>query len=204
MIGRLRGQVIEKHPPVVLVDVAGVGYEVEVPLSTFHDLPGAGEAVTLHTHLAIKEDAHSLYGFASQRERTVFRTLIRISGVGPKLALTLLSGMRVEELLGCIEAQDTSALTRVPGVGKKTAERLLVELRDRIDGLGLLPSAAAGTGVAPAGETPAATDAVSEAVAALIALGYKPPEASQMVRKLDASERSSEELIRMALQGAAR
>lgn len=204
MIGRLRGQVIEKHPPVVLVDVAGVGYEVEVPLSTFHDLPPAGEAVTLHTHLAIKEDAHSLYGFASQRERTVFRTLIRISGVGPKLALTLLSGMRVDELLGCIEAQDTSALTRVPGVGKKTAERLLVELRDRIDGLGLLPTASPGEAAA-AGDA-AATDqgAVSEAVAALIALGYKPPEASQMVRKLDAAERSSEELIRMALQGAAR
>lgn len=204
MIGRLRGQIIEKHPPVVLLDVAGVGYEVEVPLSTFHDLPAAGEAVTLHTHLAVKEDAHSLYGFSSQRERTVFRTLIRISGVGPKLALTLLSGMRVEELLACIDAQDTSALTRVPGVGKKTAERLLVELRDRIDGLGLLSRpAAAGTG-GTGQPTAAAQDAVSEAVAALIALGYKPPEASQMVRRLDSDGRSSEELIRMALQGAAR
>jgi len=203
MIGRLRGTLIEKHPPVVLVDVGGVGYEVETPLSTFHDLPAAGETVTLHTHLSVKEDAHNLYGFASARERTVFRSLIRISGVGPKLALTLLSGMRVDELLGCIEAQDASALTRVPGVGKKTAERLLVELRDRIDGLGLL-AGAAGQG-APAGQTaPAADDAVSEAVSALVSLGYRPPEASQMIRRLDAAERSSEELIRLALQGAAR
>lgn len=203
MIGRLHGTLLEKHPPVVLVDVGGVGYEVEVPLSTFHELPAAGETVTLQTHLAIKDDAHTLYGFANARERTVFRTLIKISGVGPKLALTLLSGMRVEELLGCIEAQDTSALTRVPGVGKKTAERLLVELRDRIDGLGLL-----GTGAPPAGDArPAAAapdDAVSEAVAALVALGYKPPEANQMVRKLDTAERSSEALIRLALQGAGR
>lgn len=204
MIGRLRGHVVEKHAPVVVVDVAGVGYEVEVALSTFHDLPAAGEPVTLHTHLAIKDDAHSLYGFSSQRERTLFRTLIRISGVGPKLALTLLSGMQVDELLGCIEAQDSSALTRVPGVGKKTAERLLVEMRDRIDGLGLLGTSPPLDAAAAGTQTAAAQDAASEAVAALIALGYKPPEASQMVRKLDARDRSSEELIRMALQGTAR
>lgn len=202
MIGRLRGTLIEKHPPVVLVDVAGVGYEVETPLSTFHELPAAGETVTLHTHLSVKEDAHNLYGFASTRERTLFRSLIRISGVGPKLALTLLSGMRVEELLGCIEAQDASALTRVPGVGKKTAERLMVELRDRIDGLGLLGGGTVAG--APEPVEAAATDAVSEAVSALVSLGYKPPEASRMIRRLDAAERSSEELIRMALQGAMR
>jgi Holliday junction DNA helicase RuvA len=204
MIGRLRGNILEKHPPLVLVDVSGVGYEVEVPLSTFHDLPDTGDVVTLHTHLAIKDDAHNLYGFSSQRERTVFRTLIRISGVGPKLALTLLSGMRVEELLACIDARDSSALTRVPGVGKKTAERLLVELRDRIDGLGLLGATPGMASGSPDNIGPAAQDAASEAVAALIALGYKPPEASQMIRKLDGHERSSEELIRMALQGAAR
>ena len=194
MIGRLTGILAEKQPPDLLVDVHGVGYEVQAPLSTFDGLPPVGEKVSLHTHLAVREDGQNLYGFASGRERELFRALIRVSGVGPKLALTLLSGMRVDEFTSCLEQQDIPRLTRVPGVGRKTAERLVVEMHDRVKGLG---------GAKPAatrGDTADAADASSEAISALIALGYKQTEASRLVEKANEPGLASEELIRRALQ----
>lgn len=200
MIGRLRGVLVEKRPPWLLVDVGGVGYEVEAPMSTFYDLPALNEHVTLYTHLAVKEDAHSLYGFATDRERALFRTLIRISGIGPRLALGILSSIRPDDFIRSIELQDTATLTRLPGIGKKTAERLLIELRDRIKDLGAAPLAAAGalpTAVA-------AGDPVAEAVSALVALGYKPAEAARLVQGIDATDKTTEQLIRLALQKAVR
>jgi Holliday junction DNA helicase RuvA len=131
VIGRLRGTLAEKQPPHLIIDVNGVGYELEVPMTTLYRLPKVGEPVTVHTHLVVREDAHLLYGFAEKRERELFRELIRLNGVGPKLALALMSGLEVDELVRCVQAQDASVLVRVPGVGKKTAERLLVELKER-------------------------------------------------------------------------
>ncbi len=140
MIGRLRGTLAEKQPPHLILDVNGVGYEVEVPMTTLYRLPSVGEPVTLHTHLVVREDAHLLYGFAEKRERELFRELIRLNGVGPKLALALMSGLEVDELVRCVQAQDTSTLVKIPGVGKKTAERLLVELKDRFKASSLIAS----------------------------------------------------------------
>ena len=140
MIGRLRGTLAEKQPPHLLLDVGGVGYEVEVPMTTLYRLPAQGEVVTLHTHLVVREDAHLLYGFGEKRERELFRELIRLNGVGPKLALALMSSLEVDELVRCVQAQDTAALVKVPGVGKKTAERLLLELMDRFTACRTLPA----------------------------------------------------------------
>jgi Holliday junction DNA helicase RuvA len=179
----------------------GVGYEVEAPMSTFYQLPEVGEDVVLHTHLVVREDAQLLYGFYSLAERRMFRSLIRINGVGPKLALTILSGISADEFTRAIFDNDVAALTRLPGVGKKTAERLVVELRDKLDA-GFMPSTGAQSG---AGLTNAeASNPVSDAVSALIALGYKAPEASRMVRAIDATGMAAEAIIRSALQAAAR
>jgi len=195
MIGRLRGTLLEKHPPQLLLDVGGVGYEVDAPMSTFYVLPEPGQMVTLHTHLVVREDSHTLYGFAAESERSLFRSLIKVNGVGAKLALTILSGINPEGFVTCVQHQDTAALVRLPGVGKKTAERLIVEMRDRLsDWQGTSPVAVGG------GESAAPME---EAVSALIALGYKAPEASRMVRAVDgASDLDSAEIIRMALQSA--
>ncbi|MGD8999215.1 MAG: Holliday junction branch migration protein RuvA [Granulosicoccaceae bacterium] len=200
MIGRLQGTLLSKQPPLVLVDVQGVGYEVEAPMSTFYVLPEVGDEVVLVTHLAVREDAHTLYGFASDNERRMFRALIKVNGVGAKLALTILSGMSADEFTSCVQAEDAAALTRLPGVGKKTAERLIVEMRDALKDWqgGGATSPATATGMTQAG------DAVADAVSALVALGYKPPEASRMVRSIDTTELSSEEIIRLALQGVAK
>jgi Holliday junction DNA helicase RuvA len=199
MIGRLQGKLLSKQPPLVLIDVQGVGYEVEAPMSTFYVLPEVGDEVVLVTHLAVREDAHTLYGFASDNERRMFRALIKVNGVGAKLALTILSGMSADEFTACVQAEDAAALTRLPGVGKKTAERLIVEMRDALKdwqgGGATIPSVAAGAGQAG--------DAVADAVSALVALGYKPPEASRMVRSVDTTDLPSEEIIRLALQGVA-
>ena len=200
MIGRLRGVLVEKRPPWLLVDVGGVGYEVEAPMSTFYDLPALNEHVTLYTHLAVKEDAHSLYGFATERERALFRTLIRISGIGPRLALGILSSIRPDDFIRSIEHQDMATLTRLPGIGKKTAERLLIELRDRIKDLGAAPLAV--TGALPAAVV--AGDPAAEAMSALVALGYKPAEAARLVQGIDAADKTTEQLIRLALQKAVR
>jgi len=200
MIGRLRGELIYKHPPQLMLDVAGVGYELEAPMSTFYALPDTGAQVTLLTHLAIRDDAHVLYGFAKERDRELFRALLKVSGVGAKMALGVLSGMDAEEFAGAVQAGDTAALVRLPGVGKKTAERLVVEMRDRLDQIGVRPALAA---------MPAAGQAVDEspadeAISALVALGYKPAEAQRMIRKVETPEMHSEALIRAALKAAAK
>ncbi|MCY1282422.1 Holliday junction ATP-dependent DNA helicase RuvA [compost metagenome] len=201
MIGRLRGTLAEKQPPHLLLDVNGVGYELEVPMTTLYRLPSVGEPVTLHTHQVVREDAHLLYGFAEKRERELFRELIRLNGVGPKLALALMSGLEVDELVRCVQAQDTSALVRVPGVGKKTAERLLVELKDRFKAWENMP-AIAQLVVEPRAAA-AVSSAENDAVSALIALGFKPQEASRAVSAVREEGLSSEELIRRALKGMA-
>ncbi|HBZ94314.1 MULTISPECIES: Holliday junction branch migration protein RuvA [unclassified Pseudomonas] len=201
MIGRLRGTLAEKQPPHLLLDVNGVGYELEVPMTTLYRLPAVGEPVTLHTHQVVREDAHLLYGFFEKRERELFRELIRLNGVGPKLALALMSGLEVDELVRCVQAQDTAALVKVPGVGKKTAERLLVELKDRFKAWESIPS------IAPLVVEPQLAQAVSsaenDAVSALISLGYKPQEASRAVAAVKEDGMSSEDLIRRALRGVA-
>ena len=193
MIARLAGTLIHKQPPLMVIDVAGVGYEVEAPLSVFYDLPELGQAVVILTHLSIKDDSHTLYGFSSEAERTLFRQLLKISGIGAKLALTILSGASGEELARYVAERDSASLTRLPGIGKKTADRIIIELRDKLD---LIPFAALKAGGGPV----VPTDAVSEAITALNALGYKPQESSSMVRKVAEPEMSVEEIIRHALQ----
>ncbi|WP_185266914.1 Holliday junction branch migration protein RuvA [Halopseudomonas xiamenensis] len=199
MIGRLSGILLEKQPPHILLDVNGVGYEVDAPMSTFYRLPAVGEKTTLHTHLVVREDAQLLYGFAEKRDRELFRELIRLNGVGPKLALALMSGLEVDELISAVHAEDTSALTRVPGVGKKTAERLLVELKGKFKAWETLPGVT--VPIAAGSAAPAASSATADAVSALIALGYKPQEASRAVAAIKEDGLGSEELIRRALKG---
>ena len=192
MIGFLRGMLIAKAPPSLTVDVGGVGYDLDAPMSTFYALPAIGSQVKLVTHLVVREDAHILYGFAADDERRLFRSLLRVSGVGPRLALAILSGVTVDGFAHCVQSQDSAALTKIPGVGRKTADRLLVEMRDRLD----VVAAAGG------GSTALASGPESEAFSALVALGYKPAEAMRMLKQAG-SAGSTEELIRRALQGAA-
>ncbi len=201
MIGRLSGILAVKQAPALMLDVGGVGYELEAPMSTFYELPELGEKVTLHTHLVVREDAQLLYGFYHEADRALFRTLIKVNGVGAKLALTILSGMSAQVLIQCVADNDAAALVRLPGIGKKTAERLLIELRDRIKKIDI---SASSTGV-PAHELAAAkvvvaNSPISDAVSALVTLGYKPQEASRMVNGVKAEGLPSEELIRLALQ----
>lgn len=201
MIGRLRGTLAEKQPPHLILDVNGLGYELEVPMTTLYRLPPVGQPITLHTHLVVREDAQLLYGFYERRERELFRELIRLNGVGPKLALALMSSLEVDELVRCVQAQDTSALVKVPGVGKKTAERLLVELKDRFKAWQATPAMfelVPGDGSLP--RPPVAT-AETDAVSALVSLGYKPQEASKAVAAVNEKGLSSEDLIRRALKG---
>jgi Holliday junction DNA helicase RuvA len=195
VIGRLTGTLARKEPPSLLVDVAGVGYELEAPMSTFYDLPAAGDKVTLYTHLVVREDAHLLYGFSRESQRQLFRNLLKVNGVGPRVALAVLSGLSEPELLACLAHEDIARLTKVPGIGRKTAERLVMELRDKVD-LGAAPGAAARPAAVPA-------DPASEAVSALIALGYKPSEASRAVSGVPAAGLKSEDIIRQALRGLA-
>ena len=197
MIGRLRGIILSKQPPFLLLDVNGVGYEIEAPMSTFYVLPHGDEAVTLHTHLSVREDAHVLYGFARENDRTLFRALLKVSGVGGKMALGVLSGMTAEEFSQAVQAGDIAGLTRLPGVGKKTAERLVIEMRDKLDKV----SGGGGDAVVMiAGGGPAAAD--QDAVSALIALGYRPPEASRMVSKVFQEGMDTEAIIRAARKGS--
>lgn len=200
MIGRLQGILLEKQPPQLLIDVQGVGYEVEAPMSTFYQLPVAGEKIVLHTHLVVRDDAHLLYGFYTESERQLFRSLIRINGVGPKLALTILSGVTADEFTRCIMENDAKALTGLPGVGKKTAERLIVELRDRLgdDFKTVLP------GAVEASLLRREASPVSDAVSALVSLGYKAQDASRMVRAVEAEGLETEAIIRAALQAMAK
>ncbi len=197
MIGRLRGVLVRKSPPELLVEVQGVGYEVEAPLSTFYELGETGTEVVLLTHLVVREDAHVLYGFATESERRLFRALIKVSGIGAKLALAVLSGIGADEFAHCVQRGDAAALTRLPGVGKKTAERLIVEMRDRLDGVAGSP------GGVPGAAAPVRS-ALDEAIAALVSLGYKETDAGRMVRAVQVDGADTEALIRQALQGAVR
>jgi Holliday junction DNA helicase RuvA len=172
MIGRIAGKLLEKHPPQIVVDVQGVGYELDVPMSTFYQLPATGADVSLYTHLVVREDAHQLFGFATEAERRVFRQLLRISGIGARTALSVLSGLSVADLRDAVSAQDTGRLTKVPGIGKKTAERLLLELRDKLDAVAGTAAAAKGGGHS------------SDIVNALLALGYNDREADWAMKQL--------------------
>lgn len=200
MIGRITGILLERHPAGLLIDVQGLGYEVKIPLSTLFALPVVGERVTLQTHLVSREDGQTLYGFLSIADRELFRELIRVTGVGPKLALTILSGISAEQFVLCVRKQDGSALVRLPGIGKRTAERLLLELRDRLDSWNSPAVGAIGDIAAQsfaAGESP-----TQEAEQALVALGYKPQEAARAVSRAqqEGEAMSSEDLIRRALR----
>jgi Holliday junction DNA helicase RuvA len=194
MIGSVRGRIASKTPPQLTVDVGGLGYELEAPMSTFFLLPAVGEEVRLLTHLVVREDAHILYAFATENERRLFRSLIKVSGVGPKIALALLSGISVEAFALCVQNEDIAALTRVPGIGRKTAERLVVEMRDRLG-----PAADPGVSAAASAPLP---NPEAEAFGALVALGYKPAEATRLLKAAGPGTHSTEELIRRALQGA--
>jgi Holliday junction DNA helicase RuvA len=196
VIGHLRGRLVRKAPPALIIDVNGVGYELEAPMSTFYRLPEVGSEVELATHLVVREDAHLLYGFATEDERRLFRDLLRVTGIGPKIGLALLSGIDFDTFMRCVEAQDVDALTRIPGVGRKTAERLLIEMRDRIRALGQLPANAPVPG--------SVAGARAEAYAALVALGYRPVEVNRLLQGVEQDGAGTEELIRRALQAAAR
>lgn len=196
MIGFLRGRLVAKAAPTMLLDVNGVGYEIEAPMSTFYSLPELGQEVQLHTHLVVREDAHILFGFSSDAERTLFRSLIKVNGVGARLALTLLSGLSVEEFHRCVQGHDTASLVRLPGIGKKTAERLIIEMRDRLPGIDESETWASTI----SGNTVSVRSAVQEALSALLALGYKNSDAQRMLKQVSVEGKSSEQIIRSALQ----
>lgn len=195
MIGSLRGRLAAKQAPVIVVECHGVGYEVETPMSTFLDLPDTGSDLFLHTHLLVREDAQILYGFATEDERALFRTLLKVNRVGAKMALGILSTMSTDAFRRCVEYEDATTLSKIPGVGKKTAERLIIEMRDRIEK----------TGIVPGGATAVAVDATprSEAFDALVALGYKSNEVNKLLGKLDTDGKSAEDIIRQALRTVA-
>jgi len=202
MIGYIRGQLVAKHPPDIVVDVGGMGYEIQVPMTTLFQLPALGGEVTLLTHFVVREDAQLLFGFAEEADRRLFRELIKVSGVGPRLALTLLSGMDARAFAQCLQRDDVNALVALPGVGKKTAERLLIEMRDKAGKWleALSPELSDQSQVT----APLAPDYRTEAEQALVALGYKLPEAAKWVASVDNENiSSSEELIRLALKAAA-
>lgn len=196
MIGWLRGRLAAKHPPGLVVDVNGVGYECEAPMSTFYGLPETGAEVVLRTHLVVREDAHILYAFGSEEERRVFRSLLKVSGVGPKIALGILSGITIDDFMLAVEAQDPEPLVRVPGVGRKTAERVLIDMRDRVKEL-------AASAAPPSPAVGRAGTAQAEAFSALVALGYKPVEVTRLLRSVGDEAGSVEDLIRRALRAAA-
>lgn len=191
MIGRLTGILRIKQPPQLLIEAGGVGYEVEAPMSTFYKLPALSEIVTLHTHLVVRDDAHILFGFYTGEERSLFRTLIKVNGVGPKLGLTILSSVSPDEFVANVMNQDAASLTKLPGIGKKTAERLIIEMRDRLKNWeGALPEAGVGF-----------NQVLQDAVSALEALGYKTADSMKAIKKIAKTDMNSEDLIRLALQG---
>lgn len=198
MIGFIRGLVFEKQAPHVVLDVNGIGYNVETPMSSFFNLPAVGEQVQLRTHLVVREDAHILYGFLSEQERALFRSLIKVNGVGPKVALGILSGMSVDDFCASIQDSNITALVRLPGIGKKTAERLVIDMRDR------LPEQVANGSMGASNDSAlmATISPLEEAVSALVALGYKQQDADKRVRAVAKDGANSEQLIRAALQSA--
>lgn len=191
MIGRITGTLLEKHPPQILVDVGGVGYEVDVSMTTFYNLPAVGERVSLHTHLAVREDAHLLFGFGSEGERRAFRELIKVSGIGAKTALAVLSGLSVDDLAAAVAAQESGRLVKTPGIGKKTAERLLLELKGKLDFAAVAPPAAG------------AADSRQDVRQALLALGYNERETAEALRQLP-PDLAVGEAIRQALRSLAK
>lgn len=191
MIGQLRGLLIQKQPPLLMLDVQGVGYEVLAPMSTFYSLPELQQPATLLTHLIVREDQHTLYGFNTDYERELFKTLIKVNGVGPKLALAILSGIESDEFIRCVHDNEPAGLIRIPGVGKKTAERLIIEMRDK------LPECQIRAGHSLSSQQ---SQSIDDAIAALNALGYKPQEARKAVKAIEEPDLSSEKLIRLALQ----
>ena len=202
MIGRLRGILLEKQPPQLLIEVAGVGYEVLMPMSCFYDLPNVGEEAVVHTHFVVREDAQLLYGFNTVNERALFREVIKANGVGPKLGLAILSGMSAAQFVDSVEREDITTLVKLPGVGKKTAERLVVEMKDRLKGWGgvdlFTPTTANNESSTPIHSS--VGDAQDEALSALIALGYKAPQATKVIKQVMTSEMTSEALIKEALR----
>lgn len=195
MIGSLRGRLTSKQAPQFVVECSGVGYEVEAPMSTFLELPAIGAEIFVFTHLLVREDAQILYGFSTEDERLMFRTLLKVNRVGAKMALAILSAMSTNDFRRCVEYEDTTTMSKIPGVGKKTAERLIVEMRDRID--------VAVPGVGKTTPLSVEAGARSEAVDALVALGYKPKEVNKLIGAMDTENKSSEDIIRMALKQAA-
>lgn len=194
MIGSLRGKLARKHPPHIVLECAGVGYELETPMSTFLDLPDVGADLFLYTHLQVREDAQTLFGFSTEHEKSLFRMLLKVNGVGARMALAILSGMGVTDFQRCVQFEDTATLVKIPGVGKKTAERLIIEMRDRFE--------TGNVSVFPKSSDPR-MDAKNEAVDALVALGYKQAEVARLVSKLDTDDKSAEDIIRLALRQAA-
>ncbi len=204
MIGRLSGILIQKQPPLLMIDVHDVGYEVQAPMSTFYQLPELDHPVVLLIHMVVREDAQLLYGFYSESERLLFRSLIKVNGVGPKLALTILSGISADEFVQVIKNNDESGLIRLPGIGKKTAQRLIVEMRDRLDDWKNDSPDSMGNTSTESENLISEQDMIREAVSAMIALGYKPAEASKMISQLDVQDQSSEMLIKQALKNTVR
>ena len=194
MIGFLRGKLIKKQPPLLMLDVKGVGYEIEAPMTTFYVLPKTGSEIEIYTHLVVRDDAHLLFGFATENERLLFRNLIKVNGVGAKMALTILSGIEANEFSQCIQNNNAERLTKLPGIGKKTAERLIIEMRDRIENIPKLAT------IQKNGNMDKRSNPADEAISALISLGYKPAEASKYVLAITNDGMSSEELIREALK----
>ena len=194
MIGSLRGKLLSRQAPVAVIECAGVGYEVETPMSTFLELPADGAEIFLHTHLVVRENAHSLYGFGTLDEKDLFRTLLSVSGVGAKMGLAILSGMTVSDFERCVQLEDAALLVKIPGVGKKTAERLIIEMRDKIDKVPNL-KVVSGPGAIPA-------DSRSEAADALVSLGYKPNEVRKLLATIDVEDKTAEDIIRLALRQA--
>jgi Holliday junction DNA helicase RuvA len=204
MIGNIRGILLEKQPPDILIEAGGVGYQVQVPMTSFYQLPDIGQEANLCIHFVVREDAQLLFGFANKQERAVFRELIKASGVGPKLALTILSGMNAQQFMHCVSLEDVTALTKLPGVGKKTAERLVIEMRDRLTKLakeqGYGATVQMGADLPVQNTFVQSTDAKEEALSALIALGYKPLQASKVINSVFSADITSEDLIREALR----
>lgn len=196
MIGQIRGIILEKQPPQMIVDVHGIGYEIDAPMSTFYQLPDVGKEVCLFTHFIVREDAHHLYGFYSREERALFKTLLKVNGVGPRLALTILSSVATTEFVRCVLNNDTASLVRLPGIGKKTAERLVIEMRDKLADF----STAAPEGAILIQDESGRHQILQDAISALIALGYKQQEANRAVSKIDDGNCGSEELIRRSLR----
>lgn len=199
MIGQVQGILLEKQPPQLMVNVNGLGYEIDAPMSTFYQLPDVGQPVKLFTHFVVREDAQQLYGFYTRDERTLFRTLLKVNGVGPRMGLTILSSVAPDEFVRCVLNNDTASLVRLPGIGKKTAERLVIEMRDKLSDW-YKNEITQQPGIAPAPEHGLRHQSLQDAIAALVSLGYKPQEANRTVTKVDDGQSNSEELIRRALR----